>query len=188
MAESDWPVTRNKMTSLICRLWNLKSFTVDYCAPSIDDHIESDLSVLREVISYKIAQLLSLSRAKIPSDFFRLVQGGKDIGKLADLDANMTLFVELKGSLKGGKGGFGSLLRSIKPKAKEDENFEACRDLSGRRLRHVYNEQRLRDFQQRQEEEEKYVQEELKEYEKTKNQLKGAIQANNYKLDDAYVK
>jgi len=197
VAESDWPVTRNKMTSLICRLWNLKSFTVDYCAPSIDDHrslasyfphIESDLSVLREVISYKIAQLLSLSRAKIPSDFFRLVQGGKDIGKLADLDANMTLFVELKGSLKGGKGGFGSLLRSIKPKAKEDENFEACRDLSGRRLRHVYNEQRLLDFQKRQEEEEKYVQEELKEYEKTKNQLKGAIQANNYKLDDAYVK
>ena len=127
------------------------------------------------MISYKIAQLLCLSRQKIPCDFFRLVQGGKDLGKLSDLDTNKTLFVELKGSLKGGKGGFGSLLRSIKPKAKEDENFEACRDLSGRRLRHVYNEQRLRDFHQRQEEEEKYVQEELKEYEKTKKQIKGAI-------------
>ena len=48
--------------------------------------------------------------------------------------------VELKQSLMGGKGGFGSLLRSMKPKSKGDENFEACRDLSGRRLRHVNNE------------------------------------------------
>ena len=116
----------------------MKSFTVDYGGP--DDYRNSDLSCLREAISQKIAQILCLSRPKVPCDFFRLVQAGKDLGKLSDLDANKTLFVELKGSLKGGKGGFGSLLRSIKPKAKEDENFEACRDLSGRRLRHVYNE------------------------------------------------
>ena len=95
---------------------------------------------MREQISLKITQILCNTKRNLPSDFFRLVQGGKDLGKLSDLDTDKTLFVELKGSLKGGKGGFGSLLRSIKPKAKEDENFEACRDLSGRRLRHVYNE------------------------------------------------
>ena len=138
--ESDWPADQNKLKSLICQLWNLKSFTVDYCPSASEDYRDTDLTCLREVISYKIAQLLCLTRQKIPCDFFRLVQGGKDLGKLSDLDSNKTLFVELKGSLKGGKGGFGSLLRSIKPKAKEDENFEACRDLSGRRLRHVYNE------------------------------------------------
>ena len=99
-----------------------------------------------------------------------------------------TLYVELRGSLKGGKGGFGSLLRSVKPKATQDDNYEACRDLSGRRLRHINNERRINEFQQRQDEEEKYVMEELREYEKTKKQLKGAIAANNYKLDEAYVK
>jgi hypothetical protein len=49
----------------------------------------------------------------------------------------------------GGKGGFGSLLRSMKPKAKGNENFDACRDLSGRRLRTVNNEARLNEFQQK---------------------------------------
>ena len=125
---------------MICQLWNLKSFTIDYCAPLEVDCRDTDLTCLREQISLKISQILCNTKRNLPSDFFRLVQGGKDLGKLSDLDTDKTLFVELKGSLKGGKGGFGSLLRSIKPKAKEDENFEACRDLSGRRLRHVYNE------------------------------------------------
>ena len=51
--ESDWPADQNKLKSLICQLWNLKSFTVDYCAP--DDYRNTDLTCLREVISYKIA-------------------------------------------------------------------------------------------------------------------------------------
>lgn len=125
---------------------------------------------------------------KLPPDLFRLVQNGKDLSKPSDFQPNQTLHVELRGSLKGGKGGFGSLLRSVKPKAQQDDNFEACRDLSGRRLRHINNERRIREFHQRQEEEEKYVQEELKEYEQKKRQLKGAMTANNYKLDDTYVK
>lgn len=86
----------------------------------------------------------------------------------------------------GGKGGFGSLLRSMKPKIKGDENFDACRDLSGRRLRTVNNEQRLQEYQQRQAEEEKYVEEELREYNKNKAALKSAINSNNFKLDDGY--
>lgn len=48
--------------------------------------------------------------------------------------------MKLGGNLLGGKGGFGSLLRSMNPKKKGTENFEACRDLSGRRLRNIYNE------------------------------------------------
>ena len=117
-----------------------------------------------------------------------MIQQGKELSRGLDFDIDQPLQVELRGSLKGGKGGFGSLLRSVKPKAQQDENFEACRDLSGRRLRHINNERRVREFQQRQEEEEKYVQEELREYEAKKNQLKGAIKANNYKLDESYVR
>ena len=86
------------------------------------------------------------STAAIPQHFIRLVQGGKPILNSKDLNLDQTLHIELKGSLKGGKGGFGSLLRSVKPKAQQDDNFEACRDLSGRRLRHINNEQRIREF------------------------------------------
>ena len=55
------------------------------------------------------------------------------------------MHVEFRDGLLGGKGGFGSLLRSMKPKTKPTENFEACRDLSGRILRNVYNAQRLEE-------------------------------------------
>ena len=123
---------------------------------------------------------------RLPDNAFRLVQSSKDLSSIKNLCTDLVLKIELRGCLKGGKGGFGSLLRSIKPKAKDNENFDACRDLSGRRLRHVHNQQRLAEWQQRQEEEDKYVEEELKEYEQKKKELKGAIKANNFKLDESY--
>jgi len=59
----------------------------------------------------------------------------------------------------GGKGGFGSLLRGAPSRVgqKKTTNFEACRDLSGRRLRHVNNEKRLAEW---------YAQEQEREMEK----------------------
>jgi hypothetical protein len=65
------------------------------------------------------------------------------------------LKVKLRSCLNGGKGGFGSLLRSMNPKKKLTDNFEACRDLSGRRLRNINNERRLEELKKKQEEEEK---------------------------------
>ena len=44
--------------------------------------------------------------------------------------------------LLGGKGGFGALLRSG-ARASHTQNFDACRDLSGRRLRHVTADEKL---------------------------------------------
>ncbi|MCD7471260.1 hypothetical protein HAX54_011594 [Datura stramonium] len=50
--------------------------------------------------------------------------------------------------LKGGKGGFGSLLRGAATKAgqKKTNNFDACRDMSGRRIRHVNAEKKLEEW------------------------------------------
>jgi hypothetical protein len=50
--------------------------------------------------------------------------------------------------LRGGKGGFGSLLRGAATKAgqKKTSNFDACRDMSGRRLRHVNAEKKLKEW------------------------------------------
>ena len=71
----------------------------------------------------------------------------------------------------GGKGGFGSLLRSMNPKKNLADNYDSCRDLSGRRLRTVQNEQRMEEWKRRQEEEEKFVKEENKLYEQQKKEL-----------------
>ena len=55
--------------------------------------------------------------------------------------------------LAGGKGGFGSNLRAAARNA-ATSNFDACRDLSGRRVRHVNGEQKIREFAARAEERE----------------------------------
>jgi hypothetical protein len=78
--------------------------------------------------------------------------------------------------LKGGKGGFGSLLRGAATKAgqKKTNNFDACRDMSGRRLRHVNAEKRLEEWRAGEEDRklEKVAEEFLKKQMK-KNKGKG---------------
>jgi hypothetical protein len=49
------------------------------------------------------------------------------------------LNIQLSGRILGGKGGFGSMLRAQggRMNAQKTTNFEACRDLQGRRIRTV---------------------------------------------------
>ena len=49
--------------------------------------------------------------------------------------------------LCGGKGGFGALLRGQGRDGKITDNFDAMRDLSGRRVRHVEAEKKLKEWQ-----------------------------------------
>ena len=53
-------------------------------------------------------------------------------------------------SIRGGKGGFGTLLKgqSKQAGARQTLDFGACRDLSGRRLRHVNDEIKLRKWKE----------------------------------------
>ncbi|MEO0335282.1 MAG: hypothetical protein AAF202_02750 [Pseudomonadota bacterium] len=57
------------------------------------------------------------------------------------------------GGIKGGKGGFGALLRSSGKggRGRRTTDFGACRDLSGRRLRQVNDELRLRKWREAEE-------------------------------------
>ncbi|KAI9366045.1 telomere stability and silencing-domain-containing protein [Zopfochytrium polystomum] len=50
--------------------------------------------------------------------------------------------------LRGGKGGFGSMLRAQggKMSSQKTTNFEACRDLSGRRLKTVNDAKKLAEY------------------------------------------
>ena len=77
-------------------------------------------------------------------------------------------------------------MRGQAPKKKYTDNFDSCRDLSGRRLRQVNNEKKLEQWRKRKEEEEKYVEQECKEYEHKKKELQDAIYANKYKIDTKY--
>uniref|UniRef100_A0A0B7AVZ2 Uncharacterized protein n=2 Tax=Arion vulgaris TaxID=1028688 RepID=A0A0B7AVZ2_9EUPU len=48
--------------------------------------------------------------------------------------------------LPGGKGGFGSMLRAIGAQIEKTTSREACRDLSGRRMRDINNEKKLKEW------------------------------------------
>nr|GLL25645.1 protein SDE2 homolog isoform X1 [Ipomoea trifida] len=75
----------------------------------------------------------------IPSDSPYLLQDNQTLNlTTGHHQSKFPVVVNLLLRLRGGKGGFGSLLRGAATKAgqKKTNNFDACRDMSGRRLRH----------------------------------------------------
>lgn len=70
-----------------------------------------------------------------------------DSAQLADYGIQVDSTVRLVCRLRGGKGGFGALLRGQGRDGKITTNFDACRDLQGRRIRHSRTEQQLAEWQ-----------------------------------------
>ncbi|XP_076234718.1 splicing regulator SDE2 [Calliopsis andreniformis] len=72
-------------------------------------------------------------------------------GKLVDEnDVCYNGYISIVPRLFGGKGGFGSMLRAIGAQIEKTTNREACRDLSGRRLRDINEEKRLKAWIEKQ--------------------------------------
>ncbi|KAF8696029.1 hypothetical protein HU200_036914 [Digitaria exilis] len=91
------------------------------------------------------------SFSSVPAAALRLVTGRLDVAPSSVLTSAadgqfLSAYALLR--LRGGKGGFGSLLRGAASKAgqKKTSNFDACRDINGRRLRHVNAERRLEEW------------------------------------------
>jgi hypothetical protein len=61
----------------------------------------------------------------------------------ATVRASDDLRVHVTCGLRGGKGGFGTQLRASARRGTQTTNFDACRDLSGRRLRAVNGEKKI---------------------------------------------
>jgi len=80
----------------------------------------------------------------IPSDILIFYYNGRRALETQTFDHNATVDVAL--SLLGGKGGFGSMLRALGAQIEKTTNNEACRDLSGRRLRDINEESRLKNY------------------------------------------
>ncbi|XP_054711557.1 splicing regulator SDE2-like [Uloborus diversus] len=75
---------------------------------------------------------------------YKLYYNGKKLLQTDALHKDAVIHVVL--SLPGGKGGFGSMLRAIGAQIEKTTNREACRDLSGRRLRDINEEERIRKW------------------------------------------
>ncbi|AQK97477.1 Ubiquitin-like superfamily protein [Zea mays] len=91
------------------------------------------------------------SISRVPAAALRIVTGRFDVSPsnvlTSSADGQFPSASALL-RLRGGKGGFGSLLRGAASKAgqKKTSNFDACRDINGRRLRHVNAERRLEEW------------------------------------------
>ena len=119
---------------------NLSTTSIYYFEESSEKTIESlysDLN-LNENNTYLI------SEGKLLKNNFPLV----------DYDNKI---IEVRLRLKGGKGGFGSSLRLQQATKKQTKNFDACRDLQGRRLRKVNQERQLNEWRMKKVEEEKLL-------------------------------
>ncbi|KAF5271721.1 hypothetical protein FQA39_LY08044 [Lamprigera yunnana] len=80
---------------------------------------------------------------KLDEDQFYLVSNGRLVSNESILE-NALIYAVLRQC--GGKGGFGSMLRAIGAQIEKTTNREACRDLSGRRLRDINEEKRLKTW------------------------------------------
>ncbi|CAI0410080.1 unnamed protein product [Linum tenue] len=117
---------------IFARLLDGKTATLRFAAPQAYTH----------EIKRRIFEI-----TRIPVGYQRLVSGGRQLDD-DSVVSTPECSVHLLLGLRGGKGGFGSLLRGAATKAgqKKTNNFDACRDMSGRRLRHVNAEKRLEEW------------------------------------------
>ncbi|OIV95049.1 hypothetical protein TanjilG_10869 [Lupinus angustifolius] len=167
--------TTTKIYNLFVKHLNGKTLTLKFKSPILSfDSIKSHLFHL----------------TGIPPHHQRLITGNR----LLSDEANSTIScshstntfptVHLLLRLNGGKGGFGSLLRGAATKAgqKKTNNFDACRDMSGRRLRHVNAEKRLQEWKESEDDRklEKVAEEFLKKQMKKGKKGKGDGEAHKY--------
>ncbi|XVF22384.1 hypothetical protein REPUB_Repub12eG0167900 [Reevesia pubescens] len=156
-----------RQLQLFVKLLNGKTLSLQFPTPQVQ--VGS--------IKYRIQEI-----TKIPINFQRLICGHQleDDSLISHSDTTLNLSLRLL----GGKGGFGSLLRGAATKAgqKKTSNFDACRDMSGRRLRHVNAEKRLEEWKTEEEERklEKIAEDFIKKKAKTGKKGAGDGEAEKY--------
>ncbi|NP_001084858.1 replication stress response regulator SDE2 [Xenopus laevis] len=114
----------------------------------VRDALSGRLQLVRVAPGAVALDLLYQEGTAIPlTDFYV-----KCNGHLADLEEKLqdghTYSIEPR--LCGGKGGFGSMLRALGAQIEKTTNREACRDLSGRRLRDVNHEKAMAEWTKKQ--------------------------------------
>lgn len=87
------------------------------------------------------------------ADGFRVLFQDRDLDEasapelLKEIQNGKVCSVRVQYRLRGGKGGFGSLLKTLgKKQKKKTTNYDSCRDLGGRRLRHSKAVERIKKW------------------------------------------
>ncbi len=104
------------------------------------------------------------SELNLNKDNTYLISEGKLLKENFPLNDYDNKIIEVRIKLKGGKGGFGSSLRLQQATKKQTKNFDACRDLQGRRLRKVNQERQLNEWRMKKAEEEKLLKKYIEGY------------------------
>ncbi|EDW81206.1 uncharacterized protein Dwil_GK11149 [Drosophila willistoni] len=97
-----------------------------------------------------------------PDEYYLIDNTGKRLTETQDLHHDDSIQIHCVLRQLGGKGGFGSMLRAIGAQIEKTTNREACRDLSGRRLRDINEEKRVRAWLEKQDEREREAEERKK--------------------------
>lgn len=116
-------------------------------------------------------------REGIPSSFQRLSTSRN----VNDQEYVSNAFLILSLSLVGGKGGFGALLRGSggQKTGSKKTGTDDCRDLNGRRVRQVKQEQKITEWHQKQKERESKEEEEKKKAKEAKEAKNAQYQFDN---------
>ncbi len=97
---------------------------------------------------WKLHELVE-AREGVPCASQRLIYAGRQLdvdSPLAHYGVSAGSTLHLVARLLGGKGGFGALLRGQGRDGKVTNNFDAMRDLQGRRIRHSKCEEKLEEW------------------------------------------
>ncbi|CAL8389955.1 unnamed protein product [Arctogadus glacialis] len=110
----------------------------------------SNVSLLSLPVGSRVGDLVQdvLTDHGLPTDDFYVTTNGRVSGQ-AELLLQGSVY-HLEPRLCGGKGGFGSMLRALGAQIEKTTNREACRDLSGRRLRDVNHEKEMAEWLKKQ--------------------------------------
>ena len=112
-----------------------------------------------------------------------LISEGKILKENYDLIDYENKIIEIRIRLKGGKGGFGTSLRLQQATKKQTKNFDACRDLQGRRLRKVNQERQLNEWRMKKAEEEKLLKKYIDGYNNNEEDLFKKIMNEKRNMD-----
>ncbi len=124
---------------------------------------------------------------KLDKNYTYLVSNGKTLKEDEPLNNFNNMIIETRIRLKGGKGGFGNSLKIQQAVKKQTKNFDACRDLQGRRLRKVNQERQLNEWRLKKAEEEKLLQKYIEGYNNPEEDLFKKI-LNEKRQSDALKK
>lgn len=110
--------------------------------------------------NFKIDTLFT--KFNLNKDIIYLVVNGRSLLGQEELKDFNGMIIETRLRLKGGKGGFGSQLKTHQAVKKQTKNFDACRDLQGRRLRIINQEKQINEWRIKKAEEEKLLEKYIK--------------------------